>query len=249
VRAFTFFDLAFLGGVSINLPDCDPGMAAGGGGSNFECLNAGVDFTSGIPVSGVGFAAGMQVGNSPFFFTYGDTFDSYAVGETGTLSADESFDTGEGTAWSGDWITMDSHDILVDDYDSYTVEDPLVQTMNSGTGFSAAWEYGTMPILIDDYDSYTVEDPLVQSMNSGTGFSAAWEYGSLTQYMEDFDSYTVEDPLTASLNSGTGFSAAWIYSTLTQYKEDFDSYAVEDPLTASLNSGTGFSAAWIYGTL
>jgi hypothetical protein len=179
VRAFTFFDLAFLGGVSLNAADCDPGMAADGGGDNFECIPVNTYTTLLFPIAGVGFSAGMKAGDSPFGYVYGDSFDNYSVAFTGTMTLSESYSGGLEAAFSGDWITMDAQPIYMDDFDSYTVEDPLAQTMNSGTGFSAAWQYGTMPQYMDDFDSYTVEDPLAQTMNGGTGFSAAWEYGDL----------------------------------------------------------------------
>jgi hypothetical protein len=214
VRAFTFFDLAFLGGVSLNAEDCDPGMAANGGGNNFECIPANTYDTLGFPVSGIGFAAGMKVGNAEFGYVFGDTFDSYAVAHAGTLDADESFDGAPGPGFSGNWVVLEAESIYGDDLDSYTVEDPMVQSMNSGTGFSGAWIYATLPQYTEDFDSYAVEDPLTASLNGGTGFSAAWIYATLPQYTEDFDSYAVEDPLTASLNGGTGFSSAWIYGTL-----------------------------------
>jgi len=112
-----------------------------GGGDSFDCYTVGVF----VPVSaGTGLSGVWISGDNLTGFVYGDSFDSYTVEATPltqSLAADESYTTGTGTAFSGAWI-LEVERLFGDDFNSYTVEDPLTQTLNSGTGFSAAWITG-----------------------------------------------------------------------------------------------------------
>lgn len=138
MRAFTFFDLALLGSANFASPCAT--VLTSGGGDTFDCYSVNSDVTS-LPPGGTGFADNWILADGAYLHPYGDSFDSYSVGFTGTMSADEEFLVGKGTAWSGDWLTEDVRK-FGDTFDTYAVAAPTAATLNDGTGFSEAWKYG-----------------------------------------------------------------------------------------------------------
>jgi hypothetical protein len=63
-----------------------------------------------------------------------------------------------------------------EDWESYSVGDALVQTLNGGIGWVGPWV--TADNLsqkgLEDWESYSVGDATVQTLNGGTGWSGAW---------------------------------------------------------------------------
>lgn len=148
-----------------------------------------------------------------------------------------------------------------EDFQSYSVEDPIVATLNGGTGFTGAWVFPTSEIWSlyadEDFQSYTVEDPITVSLGGGSGYvgytgnwvtsdsiNTGYEFlgGGPT---DTFEPYTDENPVSSALNAGAGWSGAWVINVATTTASDnFESYADENPVVSTLNGGTGWSGAW-----
>ena len=69
---------------------------------------------------------------------------------------------------------------LADHWESfnlYDVEDPLVQTLSEGFGWTGAWSLSDDSIFelaTDDFESYSVEDPVSVTLNGGDGWTGAF---------------------------------------------------------------------------
>ncbi len=62
----------------------------------------------------------------------GDTFNCYPLGEL-------PLPYNAGTNWGGDWCAAEFPVIYGDDFQSYSVQDPLIDDLNGGTGFDGKW--------------------------------------------------------------------------------------------------------------
>ena len=153
------------------------------------------DYTDSVNVDSLNLGTWMETG--PFvartnhlgtvltddFESYTDTVDLHALNGGGAYN-----EPNPNTSWSA----FEAHEPYIrvyafDDFDSYTVQDPIADTLNGGYGWNTAW---------------TVTSPSVNNMSTspeGTGGAT-----------DTFDDYASEAPVTSSLNSGVGWSGAWV---------------------------------------
>lgn len=77
MRAFTFFDLAFLGGLFNTVP-CSAGLSGIDGGNTFDCYDDG-DASTFLITAGKGIS-GIILARNILFRGNGETFESYSDG-------------------------------------------------------------------------------------------------------------------------------------------------------------------------
>jgi hypothetical protein len=71
-------------------------MVTNGGGDLFNCYYVGTVIAFSLPTAGTAFTGNWYLANNPFGYSYGDTFQSYAVGPAGIMNRGEGF--------TGNWI-------------------------------------------------------------------------------------------------------------------------------------------------
>lgn len=126
-----------------------------------------------------------------------------------------------------------------DSFDCYTVEDPIVQTLNSGTAWAAAWVLTDRGGWAWDWlDAYSVGPCQAAALVGGVGWFAHWfltkSIAGIQAY-EWFD-YTVQDPVTSILSDGDG----WEEDTGWTLTESDLGLVAEDSLDDT-DEGTGWA--------
>lgn len=183
-----------------------------------------------------------------------DSMESYVDG-----AALDGLDSGVGFIY-GPYVDRENFIRVNDDedFEAYSVQDPIVDPLNAGSGWTGNWAVGGVPAngstwktggASDNFEDYTDENPVVSTLNSGAGWTGAWLIaGPVTlTIQESFESYADENPVVSTLNGGTNWLSAWLIGGETKVtaRDSFETYADENPVVSTLNGGTNWAGAWL----